>query len=221
VELSQQHRSEAKKNQETINRLNETVHRISIENERLHAEVTDVMVLLQQHLRVAKENQETMNRLNETADRFSYERKMLKQAIDLLCTCTGNSDINIARRDEAVECLSAAGYTSFTNKEVSHSFASCREPGKFKQNFKGRWLPSGSLRRVVWWNLPTFQRCLGDDGSAVTTETSLHYYQTTRCNNPDDSHHHTRCYENLKFQNFKGFVREETKRKYYGLNMTK
>jgi hypothetical protein len=56
--------------------------------------------------------------------------------------------------------------------------------------------------------------------AAVTTEMSLHFYQTTRLNNPEDSHLHTRCHENLKSQNFKGFVREEMKWKNYGFNMT-
>jgi hypothetical protein len=33
---------------------------------------------------------------------------------------------------------------------------------------------------------------------ASTSKTSVNFYQTTRCNNPEDSHLHTRYYENLK-----------------------
>jgi hypothetical protein len=35
---------------------------------------------------------------------------------------------------------------------------------------------------------------------ASTYETSVNFYQTTRGNNPDDSHLHTRRRENLKSQ---------------------
>jgi hypothetical protein len=31
-----------------------------------------------------------------------------------------------------------------------------------------------------------------------TSETSVNFYQTTWCNNPEDSHLHTHCCENLK-----------------------
>jgi hypothetical protein len=31
-----------------------------------------------------------------------------------------------------------------------------------------------------------------------TSETSVNFYQTTQHNNPEDSHLHTRCHENLK-----------------------
>jgi hypothetical protein len=34
--------------------------------------------------------------------------------------------------------------------------------------------------------------------AADTPETSVNFYQTTRCNNPEDSHLHTRRLENLK-----------------------
>jgi hypothetical protein len=34
--------------------------------------------------------------------------------------------------------------------------------------------------------------------AASTSETSVNYYQTTRRNNPEDSHLHTRRRENLK-----------------------
>jgi hypothetical protein len=36
------------------------------------------------------------------------------------------------------------------------------------------------------------------DGAACTSETSVNFYQTTRCYNPEDSHLHTRRRENLK-----------------------
>jgi hypothetical protein len=35
-----------------------------------------------------------------------------------------------------------------------------------------------------------------------TSETSVHFYQNTWCNIPEDSHLHTRCRENLKSQVF-------------------
>jgi hypothetical protein len=34
--------------------------------------------------------------------------------------------------------------------------------------------------------------------AASTSETSVKFYQTTRRCNPEDSHLHTRCHENLK-----------------------
>jgi hypothetical protein len=34
--------------------------------------------------------------------------------------------------------------------------------------------------------------------AANTSETSVNFYQTTQRNNPEDSHLHTFCYENLK-----------------------
>jgi hypothetical protein len=42
------------------------------------------------------------------------------------------------------------------------------------------------LGRSPWWR------------AASTSETSVNFYQTTRRNNPEDSHLHTRCSENLK-----------------------
>jgi hypothetical protein len=38
--------------------------------------------------------------------------------------------------------------------------------------------------------------------AAATSETSVNFYQTTSCYNPEDSHLHTRRRENLKFQEF-------------------
>jgi hypothetical protein len=35
---------------------------------------------------------------------------------------------------------------------------------------------------------------------AITSDTSVNFYQTTRRNNPEDSHFHTRRRENLKSQ---------------------
>jgi hypothetical protein len=37
--------------------------------------------------------------------------------------------------------------------------------------------------------------------AALTSETSVKFYQTTRRNNPEDSHLHTRRRENIKSQN--------------------
>jgi hypothetical protein len=35
--------------------------------------------------------------------------------------------------------------------------------------------------------------------AASTSETLINFCQTARCYNPEDSHLHTRCHENLKF----------------------
>jgi hypothetical protein len=45
-------------------------------------------------------------------------------------------------------------------------------------------------------SLPTFYR--PDYGGSNTSETSITFYQTTRRNNPADSHLHARRRENLK-----------------------
>jgi hypothetical protein len=37
--------------------------------------------------------------------------------------------------------------------------------------------------------------------AARTSETLVNFYQTTRRNNPEDSHFHTCCHENLKSHN--------------------
>jgi hypothetical protein len=51
------------------------------------------------------------------------------------------------------------------------------------------------MKMAVFWFVVPYQ----DDESATTSETSVNLYQTTRCNNPEDSHLHTRRLENLKF----------------------
>jgi hypothetical protein len=40
--------------------------------------------------------------------------------------------------------------------------------------------------------------------AAGTFETLVNFYQTTWCNNPEDSHLHTHCRENLKSHNQEG-----------------
>jgi hypothetical protein len=47
-----------------------------------------------------------------------------------------------------------------------------------------------------------FKGALPDNGAAIASETSVNFYHTTQCNNPEDSHLHTRRHENLKSQNF-------------------
>jgi uncharacterized coiled-coil DUF342 family protein len=77
VDVAGQLHSEAKRIQETINRLNETVVRISSENKELQVKMAE---LAEQHHSEVKKNQETINRLNrldETADRISFENKEL------------------------------------------------------------------------------------------------------------------------------------------------
>jgi hypothetical protein len=59
-------------------------------------------------------------------------------------------------------------------------------------------LSSGLLRRVVWWKFTDVSEVLAasviqhspvDKG---TSETSVNFYQTTRRNNPEDSHKDSR-----------------------------
>jgi hypothetical protein len=45
--------------------------------------------------------------------------------------------------------------------------------------------------------------------AASTSETSLNFYQTTQCNNPEDSHLHTRHHENPISHNFSTSLLEE------------
>jgi methyl-accepting chemotaxis protein len=120
--MAQQHKREAKENQETINRLNKTVDRISSENKNLHDRME---TLVQQHKKEAKENQEAINKLNETLGRIRRKLEKLDPKF------TKNDHI-VAGRNEAMKLLSAAEY----RKQVSYSFPSCRESGKFQQNFK-------------------------------------------------------------------------------------
>jgi hypothetical protein len=42
--------------------------------------------------------------------------------------------------------------------------------------------------------------------AASTYETSVNFYQTTRRNNPEDSHFHTRRHENLKSHPIPSFI---------------
>jgi hypothetical protein len=48
----------------------------------------------------------------------------------------------------------------------------------------------GACRLHHWGTLMT--------EAARTSEMSVNFYQTTRHNNPEDSHLHTQCHENLK-----------------------
>jgi hypothetical protein len=45
--------------------------------------------------------------------------------------------------------------------------------------------------------------------AASTPETSVNFYQTTQRNNPEDSHFHTRCHENLKSHQFTYLLKNE------------
>jgi hypothetical protein len=57
------------------------------------------------------------------------------------------------------------------------------------------------LRSKSWLESVTYQRCLLPPPSlwsSSTPETWVNFYQTTRRNNPEDSHLHTRRRENLK-----------------------
>jgi hypothetical protein len=52
---------------------------------------------------------------------------------------------------------------------------------KFSRRRARRWLSSWLLRRVVWWIAVMME-------ATSTSETSVSFYQTIRCNNPEDSH---------------------------------
>jgi hypothetical protein len=56
-----------------------------------------------------------------------------------------------------------------------------------------RWLSSGLLRRVVWWNFTDVSEVLA---VSFIRATSVNFYQTTKCNNPKDSYHNARRCEN-------------------------
>jgi hypothetical protein len=64
------------------------------------------------------------------------------------------------------------------------------------------------LRHVVWWKFTDVTELIAASiirvtskprAPASTSETSVNFYQTTRHNNPQDSHVHTCRRENLKF----------------------
>jgi hypothetical protein len=52
------------------------------------------------------------------------------------------------------------------------------------------------VKVAVFWVVAPFNVLLIE--AANTSETSVNFYQTTRRNNPEDSHLHTRSRENLK-----------------------
>jgi hypothetical protein len=70
-----------------------------------------------------------------------------------------------------------------------------------------RWLSSGLLHHVVWEKFSDVAVVFGASiirtlialmmEAASTPETSVNFYQTTQCNNPEDSHLHTRSRENF------------------------
>jgi hypothetical protein len=178
ADLEKQHRREVEKNQETINRLYETVRGISSENDKLRAEVAE---LSQQHRREVKKYKEDHiklyecvkmiifdtdgmmeqfkqqqrvmlqinRRLESNEDRMALFEKMI-QALNLIRSQKENNDIIVAGSDVAVQHLSEAGYRKIKNKQVSHSFLYCQESEEFKQKFKGSLLSSGLLCHVVW-----------------------------------------------------------------------
>jgi hypothetical protein len=53
-------------------------------------------------------------------------------------------------------------------------------------------MSSGMLQRVAWEIAQTME-------TERISETSVSFYQTTRCNMPEDSHFHTRRRENQKY----------------------
>jgi hypothetical protein len=55
------------------------------------------------------------------------------------------------------------------------------------------------MYHIVWHKFTDFSEVLAASiNKAMSPETSVNFYQTTRCYNPEDSHHHTRRRENLK-----------------------
>jgi hypothetical protein len=53
------------------------------------------------------------------------------------------------------------------------------------------------MKMAVFWVIAQWAIALMTE-AASTSETSINFYQTTRRNNPEDSHLHTRRRENLK-----------------------
>jgi hypothetical protein len=65
------------------------------------------------------------------------------------------------------------------------------------------------LRRVVWYFTNVSEVLAASIIKAMmmmealsTSKTLVNFYQTTRCNNPENSHLHTRRRENLKSHSF-------------------
>jgi predicted HTH domain antitoxin len=125
-----------------LEKLRKTVNEGSMmknEIEKLNIKVAE---LEEQRCSEAKKSEEAIKQLNEVVEE-------LKQEIHLLRDYDAVDDTIVARSDEAVEHLSEAGYKKIKNKQVRYSFPPCQVSGEFKQKFKGSWLSSGLLRRVV------------------------------------------------------------------------
>jgi hypothetical protein len=128
---------------EELEKLGKTVNESSMMKDEIEKLNVKVAELEEQHRSDRIQSDEAIKRLNEVVEE-------LKQEIHLLRDSNVDDDIIVARSDEAVEHLSEAGYRKINNKQVSHSFPSSQDSGEFKQKFKGSWLSSGLLRRVVW-----------------------------------------------------------------------
>jgi hypothetical protein len=135
-----------KANQEIVNRMNETVDRMSTENEKLRVEMA------QQHCSAVKKDQES-NTLYELVHRILLQNDAVKVNMDamievfkkqcrvvdavnrrlksiddsmsLLKKKTENDDMIVAGSDVAVEHLGAAENRKMKNNQVSYSFTSC------------------------------------------------------------------------------------------------
>jgi hypothetical protein len=77
-----------------------------------------------------------------------------------------------------------------------------------------RWLSSGMLRRIVWFNWQTFQRCLLLPSSGHLWIVGKLLPDYTRRNIPEDSHCHTQCRENLKSQGWGSLLWRTAQNKY-------
>jgi hypothetical protein len=119
-------------------------------------------------------------------------------------------------------CVQEVSYSSWTPKIIDrvHATGLCSRPVEsspqphisllfLKIHFNNI---LSSIPTYTKWYLPRgFPIILCEDGcllgcsavlAASTSETLVNFYQTTRRNNLEDSHLHTRRHENLKFHNF-------------------
>jgi prophage DNA circulation protein len=136
-----------KANQEIVNRLNETLNRMSTENEKLRVEMA------QQHCSAVKKNEESINTLYElehrillqnnalkvnrdamievfkkqcrVVDEVNRRQKSIDDSMSLLKKKIENIEIIVAGSNVAVEHLGAAENRKIKNNQVSYSFPSC------------------------------------------------------------------------------------------------
>jgi chromosome segregation ATPase len=119
-------KEEIKKLREELNENNMTKR----ENKELKFKVECLMQLNNKQM---KRYEETVKSLEDSLYRISTENKKLKEEICWIRECHMD-DLKSAKRDEAMRLFRAAGCWKINEKQVSHSFASCRESGAFNIN---------------------------------------------------------------------------------------